>query len=59
MIPKQRGRRGAVLLDIQCFQALLEELDELRDVRRGLADVGGKRTISHAEAREKVLERYK
>jgi len=59
MILTQRGRSAAVLLDVQSFQSLLEELDELRDVQRGLADVQEKRTTTHADARQKLLQRYK
>jgi hypothetical protein len=39
----------AVLLDIRTYQDLLEELEELRDVQRGLDDVAAGRTVSHAD----------
>ena len=53
------GRGTAVLLDVAEYQALLEENKLLRDVQRGLADVSAGRTLSHAEARERLLARFR
>jgi len=54
----QEGRGTAVLVDITTYQSLLEELDLLRDVHRGLADVEAGRVVSHDEARARLLSRY-
>ena len=35
----QRGRSAAVLIGVAAYQALLDELDALKDVHRGLADI--------------------
>jgi predicted transcriptional regulator len=39
-------------------QFMLEELDLLRDVHRGLADVEAGRVVPHDEARARLLARY-
>lgn len=54
----QEGRGAAVLVDIDSYQSLLEELDLLRDVHRGLADVEAGRVVPHDEARARLLARY-
>jgi antitoxin YefM len=54
----QEGRGTAVLVDIASYQSLLEELDLLRDVHRGLADVEAGRVVPHDEARARLLSRY-
>jgi len=37
----------------------LEDLDLLRDVRRGLADIEAGRVVPHDEARARLLARYR
>jgi antitoxin YefM len=54
----QRGRSAAVLLDIQSYQALLDEIELLRDVHRGLADEAAGRVVSHEDALKRLSERY-
>lgn len=49
LVLTQRGRGAAVLLDIASYQNLLDELEELRDVHRGLADVAAGRVLEHSE----------
>jgi antitoxin YefM len=58
VILTQEGREMAVLVDIQTYQSLLEEVDLLRDVHRGLADVEAGRVVTHDEARARLLARY-
>jgi antitoxin YefM len=54
----QEGKSAAVLMDVASFQARLEDLDLLRDVHRGLADVEAGRVVAHEEARARLLARY-
>jgi antitoxin YefM len=54
----EEGRGTAVLVDIDSYQSLLEELELLRDVHRGLADVEAGRVVPHDEARARLLARY-
>lgn len=58
LVLTQEGREVAVLLDIDGFQDLLEEIDQLRDIQRGLADLEAGRVIPHEEARRILRERY-
>lgn len=59
LVLTQRGRGAAVLLDIGAYQGLLDELDELRDVHRGLADVAAGRVVDHADVLAQVEARLK
>jgi prevent-host-death family protein len=54
----QEGKGTAVLVDVESYQSLLEDLELLRDVHRGLADVEAGRVVSHEEARARLLARY-
>ena len=55
VILTQGGKETAVLVDINTYQSLLEELDLLRDVHRGLADVEAGRVVPHEEARARLV----
>ena len=59
LVLTQRGRGAAVLLDIASYQSLIDELEELRDVHRGLADVAQGRVVEHAEVVARVGARLK
>ena len=54
----QEGSGAAVLVDLDSFQSLMEELELLRDIHRGLADVEAGRVVPHDEARARLLARY-
>ncbi len=58
LVLTQEGQSVAVLLDLDGFQTLLDELDLLRDVHRGLADVEAGRVVPHQEVRRLLRERY-
>jgi prevent-host-death family protein len=51
----QRGRSSAVVMDVASYQAMVRELDELRDVQRGLADAQQNRVTEHDAARASLL----
>ena len=57
LVLTQRGRGAAVLLDIRSYQGLLDELEELRDVARGLADVAEGRVVAHEDVAARVAAR--
>ena len=59
LVLTRRGRGAAVLLDISAYQELLDELDELQDVHRGLADVEAGRVLHHDDVEQRLLERLK
>jgi len=55
LILTRRGRGAAVLLDIGAYQALMDELETLRDVQLAMADVAAGRVRDHADVRERLL----
>ena len=54
----EEGQRSAVLIEAEAYDSLLEELDTLRDVHRGLHDAAQGRVTPHDEARAHLLGRY-
>jgi antitoxin YefM len=54
----EEGKGAAVLLDLDTYQSLLEEVELLRDVHRGLAAVEAGNVVPHDEARARLLARY-
>ncbi len=52
------GRDVAVVVDIESYQSLLDEVDLLRDIQVGLADVEAGRVIAHEEVRDLLHKRY-
>ena len=59
VVVTQEGQDAAVLVDIESYRSLLEELELLKDVHRGLADIEAGRVIPHEEVRAFLLDRYK
>ena len=53
----QRGRSAALLIDVGSYQALLDELETLRDILGGLEDAEAGRVTANAAARARVLSR--
>jgi prevent-host-death family protein len=58
LVLTEQGEGTAVLVDFDSYRVLLDELDLLRDVHRGLADVRAGRVVPHEEARTRLLSRY-
>ncbi len=54
----QEGQGVAVVIDVDGYQDLVEELALLRDIQNGLADVEAGRVISHEEFSALLRERY-
>jgi len=54
LIRTRRGRGLAVLLDIGAYQALMDELETLRDVQLAMADIAARRVRDHADVRERL-----
>lgn len=53
------GRSAAVLLDVEEYETLLDQLELLRDVKAAERQLKKGRTVSQAKAREKVLARFR
>jgi len=55
----QRGRGAAVLLDLRSYQAMVDEIELLRDIHRGLADESAGRVVAHDEVAQRLADRYR
>jgi prevent-host-death family protein len=55
----QNGRGAAVLMDVKQYEALVEELELLRDVRTAERQLASGRSIAHSKARTQVLSRIR
>ena len=51
----QRGRAAAVLVGVGPYQELLREVEELRELRAGIADAEAGRVVANEDARARVL----
>jgi antitoxin YefM len=54
----EKGKGAAVLVDLESYQNLMEEIELLRDVHQGLADAEAGRVTSHEEAQIRLIARY-
>lgn len=59
LVLTRRGRSAAVVLDIAAYRDMLDELEELRDVQRGLADVEAGRVVDHDDVEARIAKRLK
>ena len=59
LVLTRRGRGAAVVLDIAAYRNLLDELEELRDVQRGLADIEAGRVVDHKDVEARIAARLK
>jgi prevent-host-death family protein len=57
LILTQRGRAAAVLLDIGLYQALIDEIETLRDVNVAREDLAAGRVLRNEEARARLHAR--
>ena len=55
----QNGRGAAVLMDVSQYEALVEELELLRDTRTAERQLASGRSIGHSKARTQVLSRIR
>jgi antitoxin YefM len=59
VVVTQEGKDAAVLVDLESYRSLLDELELLKDLYRGLADIEAGRVTPHEEAMDRLLDRYK
>jgi prevent-host-death family protein len=57
VILTQRGRSAAVLLDVETYQDLLEELELLRDIRVAEQELAAGKGVPHERARAELHRR--
>lgn len=58
LVLTQRGQTAAVLLDPERYEALLEELEMLRDIERAETELKAGDVVPHAEARLRAVARF-
>lgn len=59
MILTQHGRSAAVLLDVDSYESLMDEIALLRDVRQAEDQVVAGKGISHASVAKKLRARLR
>lgn len=59
VILTQNGKSAAVLLDPAIYEALIEELEVLRDVQEAERQVAAGEVIAHRTARRQLLNRLR
>lgn len=53
------GRSAAVLLDVEEYEALVDQVDMLRDVRTAENQLKKGQGVSHGKARARILARFR
>jgi antitoxin YefM len=54
----QHGRSAAVLLDVDVYEGLLDEIELLRDLRVAQAQIAAGQVVSHEEVVRRMREKY-
>jgi antitoxin YefM len=57
VILTQHGKSAAVLLDVEAYESLMDEIELLRDVRRAEEQVESGKGLSHAAVAKKLRAR--
>jgi antitoxin YefM len=55
----QHGRSAAILLDVAAYEALVEQVELLRDIRTAESQIRKGHGRSHAKARTEILARMR
>jgi antitoxin YefM len=58
VILTQNGRSAAVLLDVDVYEDLLDELAFVKSVQTGLAQADAGQVVAHEEVEARLRERY-
>ena len=56
LVITQRGKSAAVILAVSEYESLIEQLELLRDIQLGDAQIKEGHGVSHEEARKQILE---
>jgi antitoxin YefM len=59
VILTQHGKSAAVLLDPAAYEALIEELELLRDIQEGERQSAAGEALAHGAARKQLLQRLR
>ncbi|RME01488.1 MAG: type II toxin-antitoxin system Phd/YefM family antitoxin [Calditrichaeota bacterium] len=52
----QNGEKAAILMDIESFIALMDEIELLRDIEEGLEDYSNGNFLNHQEAKKQITQ---
>ena len=58
MILTQHGRSAAVLLDTEAYEALIDEVELLRDLSISEAQIAAGQVVPHEEVVRRMREKY-
>jgi len=58
LVLTQRGHSAAVVLDVEDFEEMVEELELLRDVRTAVEQVESGRVLSNRAAKAELRKRF-
>ena len=56
LVVTQKGKSTAVLLDVGEYEALIDELELLQDIRNGEKQINDGKGVNHKEARKEILK---
>ncbi|MEW6737964.1 MAG: type II toxin-antitoxin system Phd/YefM family antitoxin [Acidobacteriota bacterium] len=59
LVITKQGKSAAVLLDVAVYEALMERLALLEDIRTAESQIAEERLISQEEIEKSLLERFK
>jgi prevent-host-death family protein len=59
LVLTQRGHSAAVVLDVEDFEGMVEELELLRDVRTAVAQVENGQVLSNHAAKTELRKRFR
>ncbi|HET7711299.1 MAG TPA: type II toxin-antitoxin system Phd/YefM family antitoxin [Thermoanaerobaculia bacterium] len=59
LVLTQRGHSAAVVIDIAEYEALVEEVEVLRDVYTAVGQIAAGRGVSNREAKAELRRRFK
>lgn len=59
LVLTQHGKSAAVVLDVEQYEALLDEIELVRDIRQAKAELARGEGISHNEVVAELRERVK
>ena len=59
LVLTQRGHSAAVVLDVDEYEKLLEEVELLRDIQLAEKQIDGGKGVSNRKAKQEILRRLK
>lgn len=57
LVITSRGKSAAILMDVSEYEALIEQIDLLQDIKVAERQIEAGKGIAHVEARKRLLQR--